>query len=95
MKAKQKLLVLVNILLALIKVSIIYNISSFKIEWTLKNETVRWVNVYNITKLLVQFEKLFKREGGGEMYQLLLTFCRFGKLLNEKKTLNMILWHEI
>lgn len=64
MKAKQKLLVLVNILLALIKVSIIYNISSFKIEWTLKNETVRWVNVYNITKLLVQFEKLFKREGG-------------------------------
>lgn len=88
MKAKQK------ILLALIKVSIIYNISSFKIEWTLKNETVRWVNVYNITKLLVQFEKLFKREGG-EMYQLLLTFCRFGKLLNEKKTLNMILWHEI
>lgn len=84
MKAKQKLLVLVNILLALIKVSIIYNISSFKIEWTLKNETVRWVNVYNITKLLVQFEKLFKREGG-EMYQLLLTFCRFGKLLNEKK----------
>lgn len=32
MKAKQKLLVLVNILLALIKVSIIYNISSFKIE---------------------------------------------------------------
>lgn len=63
MKAKQKLLVLVNILLALIKVSIIYNISSFKIEWTLKNETVRWVNVYNITKLLVQFEKLFKREG--------------------------------
>lgn len=77
MKAKQKLLVLVNILLALIKVSIIYNISSFKIEWTLKNETVRWVNVYNITMLLVQFEKLFKREGGGWNVSTLVDILSF------------------
>lgn len=44
---------------------------------------MRWVNVHNITKLFIQFETLLK--GGGEIYQVLLTFFRFGKLLNEIK----------